>query len=705
MGKDSSTTNNHKKNNKNDLILVHLGAGNHSIKYKSQYEKLATKACRYGMKVLRNAKDSTSTTKVADNQNENNAKIYANLKLNDASSASINLPRSTMQALAITSQIIEQSPLTNTSVGLSLSFGGEVRNDASVILVADGKSKTKRKRVKRTSQLVLESKDRDQNHDHNRAQNSFCGTNNSISGHSKVSLFDDGSDKASYKPDDSKVQTQTQSQRQRCYFGLTNITNFRHPISRCLNFALAKELFPRGEKLGVTKCCFLVDNGMRFDGGGDDNRDGEDEDGCGINHKRLEKPVIFDDGYCEDNANLRTKNAVRQHQYWDTARLRLISASQQKQGTYKNNYLENIGEMKDATDNEKQLVQEKEKETEGKEVQEAENRLSQFQPERETKGAAIAIENTSIEVGNNTGSAIISAAQAVTDTIGVLIQDRHQNIAMGVSSGGNLMKPDGRVGCACVSGAGSYTMRSEEMNLFEEIIKPRLESQRRQHRLMIKRKKQQEKEVKRTAMGNEKLRKKRKFDYNDDENGARNNNCKGYEDNELEPPIIYKISMFATGNGEAILQADLARHCCQYMLDFLHLASIGHGQKNFDEQYFSYGAMLSNALRKAVGEVNGYVGVVGTVQQRVFYGTHNDDDDDDDENNNNNNNNNNDYHSDEDGDGDGDYSTTVVWAHTTEALVFGVSRGGRHPEVVFSRNADTSIEAATFKMAHGEMHT
>lgn len=54
----------------------------------------------------------------------------------------------------------------------------------------------------------------------------------------------------------------------------------------------------------------------------------------------------------------------------------------------------------------------------------------------------------------------------VADTIGICINSGQETIA-GVCSGGNLLKPDGRIGCAAVYGSGSYIMSSDSLPFFE----------------------------------------------------------------------------------------------------------------------------------------------------------------------------------------------------------------------------------------------
>lgn len=55
----------------------------------------------------------------------------------------------------------------------------------------------------------------------------------------------------------------------------------------------------------------------------------------------------------------------------------------------------------------------------------------------------------------------ISPADPISDTVGITILDSQGNVAMGTSSGGNMFKQPGRLGCAAVVGAGVFSKRNE----------------------------------------------------------------------------------------------------------------------------------------------------------------------------------------------------------------------------------------------------
>lgn len=55
----------------------------------------------------------------------------------------------------------------------------------------------------------------------------------------------------------------------------------------------------------------------------------------------------------------------------------------------------------------------------------------------------------------------LSPPDPVSDTVGITILDPQGNVAIGSSSGGNMFKKPGRIGCAAIVGAGLFSKRNE----------------------------------------------------------------------------------------------------------------------------------------------------------------------------------------------------------------------------------------------------
>ncbi|GMM38983.1 hypothetical protein DASC09_063220 [Saccharomycopsis crataegensis] len=149
----------------------------------------------------------------------------------------------------------------------------------------------------------------------------------------------------------------------------------------------------------------------------------------------------------------------------------------------------------------------------------------------------------------------------ITDTIGVSIVDKKGNILNGTSSGGNMLKNPGRIGCASVLGAGTFIMSSRDLPFYKNVIEPKLNSR------------------------------KRKADEDLDDNG-----------------VIYEISLLATGNGEQIISSDISRYCCNYILSALHLED----SKNI---YDSAELLSSSITELSTNRL--YVGVTGLIRSFV----------------------------------------------------------------------------------------
>lgn len=156
-------------------------------------------------------------------------------------------------------------------------------------------------------------------------------------------------------------------------------------------------------------------------------------------------------------------------------------------------------------------------------------------------------------------------AQAVSDTIGAMVVDGDR-VVSGCSSGGNLLKEKGRIGCAGVVGAGIYTAR----------------------------------------MG-----------------GA-------------------VASVMCTGNGEDIIQMDLARAVCNYVVEHRGVESVSALVRDYVKRRatsFQLRAMDTSGVREL------YIGLVGYARESA------------------------------------EAHGVVFYYHSTETLVFGYREGARHREV------------------------
>lgn len=183
------------------LVLIHVGAGKHSDR--SDFKKPLQRACKKGIRGLLD-------------QGHQQKSIF------HGSGGQVEIERKLIDTLCTVSQLVENLPRTNVSVGSSLSYLGKVKNDA----------------------LVAYNRD------------------------TSVTL------------------------------GLTGISRYKHPITRCINYLLLKELDSGSSIVGVTKPILLVD--------------------LGEDHFSRQAD-LHDDGCCGEE-ELISSNAKALYSYWSSIR-------------------------------------------------------------------------------------------------------------------------------------------------------------------------------------------------------------------------------------------------------------------------------------------------------------------------------------------------------------------------------------------------
>ncbi|ODV62603.1 N-terminal nucleophile aminohydrolase [Ascoidea rubescens DSM 1968] len=215
----------------------------------------------------------------------------------------------------------------------------------------------------------------------------------------------------------------------------------------------------------------------------------------------------------------------------------------------------------------------------------------------------------------------------INDTIGILINDSKNSLSHGVSSGGNFFKSDQRIGCAGLIGPSLFNLTSLELPLYEILSSSR----------------------------------KKEF--------------------------YYEISTMCSGNGEDIIEMDLARFASTYILENLLVSndeddldlskllqdSIVKASKRIHLKSFNYQNKNTNADKNANANANSntnqdkiiYVGVISYIRKfslkskKIVW-------------------------------------NTILYCHSTESFIFGYKYNSNKTQFMFSSLLDPKRIGVSF---------